>query len=73
MGVSRQYLSVLLSELESSELQLERHKPNGKYAPWLFRFAAFDETEGRREIHESMSDGGDTSLSREEFNNAILT
>ncbi|AMY68908.1 hypothetical protein FALB51S_02585 [Frigidibacter albus] len=73
MSVSRQYLSVLLSELESSELQLERHKPNGKYAPWLFRFAAFDETEGRREIHESMSDGGDTSLSREEFNKTILT
>lgn len=42
MGVSRQYLSVLLGELEASALRLERRKPYGKYAPWLFRFAAFD-------------------------------
>ena len=61
MGVSRQYLSVLLSELETSELKLEREKSNGKFAPWLFRFAAFDDGE---QTHDLVSDGGDTSLSR---------
>jgi hypothetical protein len=70
MGVSRQYLTVLLSELETSELQLERHKPNGKYAPWLFRFTAFDETHKR---HEVLSAGGDTSLSREDSNKTIFS
>ena len=40
MGVSRQYLNVLLTELEASQLQLTRQKPNGKYAPWFFRDAA---------------------------------
>lgn len=39
-GVSRQYLSELLSELEASPLRLVRWKPNGKFAPWLFRFGA---------------------------------
>ena len=65
MGVSRQYLSVLLSELETSELQLERAKPNGKFAPWIFRFSAFDE---ESETHVLVSDEGDTSLSRDNNN-----
>jgi len=60
MGVSRQYLTVLLTELEASQLQLTRQKPNGKYAPWLFRFTAFDE-EG--EIEDVASGRDDTSLS----------
>ena len=62
VGVSRQYLSVLLNELASSELHLVRHKPHGKYAPWLFRFTAFDKEE---EPHDVESGGGDTSLYKE--------
>jgi hypothetical protein len=70
MDVSRQYLSVLLSELEASSLKLEREKPNGKYAPWLFRFAAFDPSE---DPHDVASGAGDTSLSKEEFNKTIFS
>ncbi len=70
MGVSRQYLSVLLGELEASELKLEREKSNGKFAPWLFRFAAFDDSE---QTHDLVSDGGDTSLSRRDSNKTIFT
>ena len=70
VGVSRQYLSVLLKELETSELQLVRHKPHGKYAPWLFRFSAFDSDEEPRDV---MSGGGDTSLYREDSNKTIFS
>lgn len=70
IGVSRQYLSVLLNELETSELQLVRHKPHGKYAPWLFRFSAFDSDEGPRDV---MSGGGDTSLYKENTNKTIFS
>jgi len=70
MGVSRQYLTVLLSELETSDLQLEREKPNGKYAPWLFRFAAFDGTD---EPQGSASGTGDTSLSLGDSNKTIFS
>jgi len=66
MGVSRQYLFVLLAELETSALRLERHKPNGKFAPWLFRFGGIG-----READESGS--GDTSLSKEESHKTIFT
>ncbi len=34
MGVSRQHLSDLLSELAHSDLALTRWKRNGKFAPW---------------------------------------
>ena len=61
MSVSRQHLSVLLSELETSDLRLARCKPHGKYAPWLFRFTAFDDADAG---YDSMSGRGDTSLSR---------
>lgn len=37
MNISRQYLTELLAELEASDLELRREKPNGKFAPWLFR------------------------------------
>lgn len=66
MGVSRQYLFVLLAELETSALRLERHKPNGKFAPWLFRFEGIG-----GEADESGS--GDTSLSKEETHKTIFT
>ena len=70
MDVSRQYLSVLLGELEASSLKLEREKPNGKFAPWLFRFAAFDQSD---DPHDVVSKGGDTSLSREESHKTIFS
>jgi hypothetical protein len=63
MDVSRQYLTVLLGELEASSLKLEREKPNGKFAPWLFRFAAFDQSDNPQDV---VSGGGDTSLSRKD-------
>jgi hypothetical protein len=66
MGVSRQYLFVLLAELESSELRLERHKPNGKFAPWLFRFAGIGG-------EPDASGSGDTSLSMKEYHKTIFT
>ena len=69
-GVSRQYLTVLLTELEASQLQLTRQKPNGKYAPWLFRFTAFDE-EG--EIEDVASDRDDTSLSSKDYNKTVFS
>lgn len=69
MGVSRQYLSVLLSELEASDLCLERRKPHGKYAPWLFRFGTFSEDEAGGGV----SGGGDTSLSEEDTNKTIFS
>ena len=69
MSASRQHLSVLLSELETSDLRLARCKPYGKYAPWLFRFAAFDDANAKR---DSLSGGADTSLSREESNKTIF-
>ncbi|MDZ4096690.1 MAG: hypothetical protein U1D35_17465 [Paracoccaceae bacterium] len=70
MGVSRQYLTVLLTELEASQLQLTRQKPNGKYAPWLFRFTAFDEED---EIEDDASGRDDTSLSIKDYNKTIFS
>ena len=70
MGISRQYLTELLAELEASELELRREKPNGKFAPWLFRFTAFD-AEGEDQDVESGT--GDTSLSREKGNKTIFS
>ena len=70
MGISRQYLTELLSELEASELELTREKPNGKFAPWLFRFTAFDTEERDQDV---ASGTGDTSLSRERNNKTIFS
>lgn len=69
MGVSRQYLSVLLAELAHSPLCLERQKPHGKYAPWLFRFGAVG-GDGPQDLASSQ---GDTSLSIEEENKTIFS
>jgi hypothetical protein len=69
MGISRQYLSNLLGELAVSGLRLERRKPHGKYAPWLFRFG-----EGfRRKPQDVVSSGGDTSLFREESHKTLFS
>ena len=70
MSISRQYLTELLAELEASELELRREKPNGKFAPWLFRFAAFD-AEGEDQDIESGT--GDTSLSRDKDNKTVFS
>jgi hypothetical protein len=69
MGVSRQHLTALLVELAASSLALVRWKPNGKFAPWLFRFGSQDEPTVSQDI---ASTTGDTSLSREEDNKTIF-
>ena len=70
MNISRQYLTELLAELEASELELRREKPNGKFAPWLFRFAAFD---AERDDQDVESGTGDTSLSRDKDNKTVFS
>ena len=69
MKISRQYLSVLLSELENSPLQLTRHKPHGKYSPWLFRFG----DDACRDASGLAPTPDDTSLYIEESNKTIFT
>jgi hypothetical protein len=69
MGVSRQHLTALLVELTASGLALIRWKPNGKFAPWLFRFGSQDEPTVFQDL---VSTTGDTSLSREEKNKTIF-
>lgn len=68
-GVSRQYLSELLSELEASPLRLVRWKPNGKFAPWLFRFCAVDKP---APDPNDVSAKSDTSLSRDSKNKMMF-
>ncbi|WP_306043770.1 hypothetical protein [Mameliella sp. MMSF_3455] len=69
MGVTRQHLTTLLAELAASELRIERWKPNGKFAPWLFRFGCVSD-----EVPQHLaSTGGDTSLSRESNNKTIFS
>jgi hypothetical protein len=69
MDVSRQHLSVLLAELEASSLRLVRWKPNGKFAPWLFRFEA---PTGEPAAPGHVSDRDDTSLSEDSRNKTIF-
>ena len=70
MNISRQYLTELLAELEASELELRRETPNGKFAPWLFRFAAFDAAADDQDVE---SGTGDTSLSRDKDNKTVFS
>lgn len=70
MGMSRQHLTALLAELAASTLELVRWKPNGKFAPWLFRFGVPEEEVISPDV---VSDTGDTSLSRESKNKTIFT
>ena len=70
MNISRQYLTELLAELEASDLELRREKPNGKFAPWLFRFAAFDAKGNDQDVE---SGTGDTSLSRDKDNKTVFS
>jgi hypothetical protein len=69
MGVSRQHLTALLVELAGSRLGLVRWKPNGKFAPWLFRFGCQEEPAASPDV---VSATGDTSLSRESKNTTIF-
>lgn len=70
MGVSRQHLSDLLSELADSDLALTRRKPNGKFAPWIFRFGGPDEDLIAPDVASAT---GDTSLYKESKNKIIFT
>ncbi|MGA0542649.1 hypothetical protein [Neotabrizicola sp. VNH66] len=69
MGVSRQHLTALLAEIASSRLALVRWKPNGKFAPWLFRFGGNSNADTPPYV---VSASGDTSLSRENKNKTIF-
>jgi hypothetical protein len=69
MGVSRQHLTALLVELATSSLALVRWKPNGKFAPWLFRFGGHEDANALPDV---VSASGDTSLSREKENKTIF-
>ena len=69
MGMSRQHLTALLAELAASTLELVRWKPNGKFAPWLFRFGAGEEV---ADLQNIVSATGDTSLSRDSKNKTIF-
>ena len=69
MGVSRQHLTALLVELAASGLALVRWKPNGKFAPWLFRFGRHKDADTPPDV---VSASGDTSLSRDSKNKTIF-
>jgi hypothetical protein len=69
MGVSRQHLTALLVELAASGLALVRWKPNGKFAPWLFRFGGNADVDALPDV---VSSAGDTSLSRDSKNKTIF-
>ena len=69
MGVSRQHLTALLVELAASGLALVRWKPNGKFAPWLFRFGGQEDADTSPDV---VSSSGDTSLSRDSKNKTIF-
>jgi len=69
MGVSRQHLTALLVELATSSLALVRWKPNGKFAPWLFRFGVQEDADALPDV---VSASGDTSLSRVSKNKTIF-
>jgi len=69
MGVSRQHLTALLVELAASSLALVRWKPNGKFAPWLFRFGGHKDADAPPDVVSAPSD---TSLSRKSKNKTIF-
>jgi hypothetical protein len=69
MGVSQQHLTALLVELAGSGLALVRWKPNGKFAPWLFRIGGNASADAPPDV---VSSTGDTSLSRDSENKTIF-
>ena len=70
MGVSRQYLSLLLAELDASDLGLERRKLGNKFSPWTFRWLPVDKSD---EGGNGLSRQEDRSLLRESLNKTIFT
>lgn len=70
MGVSRQYLSLLLAEIDASDLGLERKKLGNKFSPWTFRWLPVDKS-NRGGNGPSRQD--DRSLLRESLNKTIFT
>jgi hypothetical protein len=62
-------LTALLAELAASTLELVRWKPNGKFAPWLFRFGAGEDVAVLQDV---VSATGDTSLSIGSKNKTIF-
>ena len=69
MCVSRQHLTALLVELSASGLALVRWKPNGEFAPWLFRFGRCEDADASPDV---VSSTGDTSLSRDSKNKMMF-
>ena len=69
MGVSRQYLHVLLGELATSGLRLMRQRIRGSFAIWRFRFGCCDEAEAT----PSVSGTEDSSLYMEDSHKSIFS
>ena len=69
MGVSRQYLHILLAELAVSRLGLSRRRGRGRIAPWHFRFAGCEEPCS----DAGVSATGDNSLYIEDSNKTIFS
>ena len=61
MGMSRQHLRTLLTELAQSDLRLERWKDHGHFAPWIFRFNPVGN-----------SDSGDNGLASRDAKSPLL-
>lgn len=61
MGISRQHLGTLLTELAQSDLRLQRWKDRGHFAPWIFRFNPVDN-----------SDPGDDGLTSRDAKSPLL-
>lgn len=61
MGISRQHLGTLLTELVQSDLRLQRWKDRGHFAPWIFRFNPVDN-----------SDPGDDGLTSRDAKSPLL-
>ncbi len=70
MGISRQHMSTLLGELDASGLGLERSKPGGKFAPWIFRWMPVDNSES---CDKDTASRGETSPLLESHNKTIFT
>lgn len=70
VGVSRQYLNTLLTELETSPLGLIRWRPKGRHSPWLFRFSLGSPQSGTPDL---ASAEGDNTLYRESHNKTVFS
>lgn len=69
VGVSRQYLNTLLTELETSPLGLIRWRPKGRQSPWLFRFSPGSLQSGTPDVASAEDDN---TLYRESHNKTVF-